>query len=168
MPKGRRYTAAAVANYILDRAERDGRPITPLKLIKLVFIAYGWALAALDRKLFDESIEAWRYGPVIPSLYHEFKHYGRRPIDGRALDLDLGSLEVREPELPRDDEDARLVIDKVWAAYGRVKAEALVRLTHRQESPWAKAYGEGENAEIDDTAIKDYYRRELEELLDGV
>lgn len=52
-----------------------------LKLIKLVYLAYGWSIA-LDYRLFDEPIVAWKHGPVIRSLYHEFKHFGAAPIKG--------------------------------------------------------------------------------------
>ena len=68
-----KYTAFHIANYFLWRAWEEGVEVTPLKLIKLVYIAYGWNLVLnKDRpKLFEERIEAWKYGPVIPSVYHD-------------------------------------------------------------------------------------------------
>lgn len=35
------YTPQHIANYFLERAEREGVRVSPLKLIKLVYIAYG-------------------------------------------------------------------------------------------------------------------------------
>ena len=55
-----------------------------MKIIKLVYIAHGHYLAKNDSPLFTEKVEAWDYGPVIPSLYHEFKIYGAFPIDSFA------------------------------------------------------------------------------------
>ena len=40
--------AKAVANYFLEKAEQEGKPITPLQIQKLVYIAYGWYLLKPD------------------------------------------------------------------------------------------------------------------------
>jgi len=64
--------SAAVANYFLDLGLRESIPITPLKLQKLVYFAHGWYLGFTGEPLLNEGIQAWEYGPVIPSLYHDF------------------------------------------------------------------------------------------------
>lgn len=46
------YTPQHVANFFLDRAEEEGFPLTQLKLMKLVYIAYGWHLAITGEALF--------------------------------------------------------------------------------------------------------------------
>jgi len=51
-----------------------------MQLIKLVYIAHGWTLGLYNQPLIGKQVEAWTYGPVIPSVYHDFKHYGRDPI----------------------------------------------------------------------------------------
>ena len=56
------YPVGAIANFMLDRGERESRPITHLKLQKLVYMAYGWGTVILDAQLFVERIEAWKYG----------------------------------------------------------------------------------------------------------
>ena len=75
--------ALSIANYFIDLANEDNEPIRPLKLMKLVYIAYGYALALLNRSIIDyrfDKVEAWKFGPVIPSVYHSFKIYGKKPI----------------------------------------------------------------------------------------
>ena len=55
----------AVANKFLELGERDGvSDITPMKLLKLVYIAHGWHLALSEGKkpLVNEASEAWKYG----------------------------------------------------------------------------------------------------------
>lgn len=43
------YPACAVANYFIDKAEEDLIfDLTPLKLMKLVYISHGWCLAIYD------------------------------------------------------------------------------------------------------------------------
>ena len=87
------YSAKAVANYFLAKYGKHG--ITPLKMQKLVYLSHGWYLAFYDEPLVDdEYAEAWRYGPVFDSLYHEFKHRGRLPITNPARDIDLDLKET--------------------------------------------------------------------------
>src|SRR5262245_26249764 len=74
------YPVAEVANWLIERGLEDGRPVDPLKLQKLLYFAHGWHLAITGAPLLDEPIEAWQYGPVVSSIYHEFKHFGSRAI----------------------------------------------------------------------------------------
>ena len=69
-------SAKAIANYFLDKSI----DLTPMKIIKLVYIAHGWHLAITDKPLIEDYVQAWEFGPVIPDLYHEFKKYGNTPI----------------------------------------------------------------------------------------
>ena len=69
------YSVSAVANCILDQGKAQQLEITNLKLQKFAYFAQGWALARLDHPLFNEEIQAWTYGPVIPYLYAQAKKY---------------------------------------------------------------------------------------------
>ena len=60
------YDSRTVANEFLKLADKDNDTLTPMQLLKLVFIAHGWCLGLLGRHLIKDSIEAWQYGPVIP------------------------------------------------------------------------------------------------------
>lgn len=160
------YTPQHVANYFLDRAAASGRPLTPIKLIKLVYIAYGWVLALTNKKLFAEKIEAWRHGPVIPSLYHEFKHFGGSPIDDRAKLVDYYDMSQTEPRIDRD-KDIIDILDKVWASYHTVSGWNLRDKTHEVGTPWQKTYVPGMNAVIKDDLIGPHYRERITEILDA-
>src|SRR4051794_28085835 len=71
----------AVARYFIEQSQRDGiLDLTPMKVLKLVYIAHGWVLSSADAPLISESVQAWKFGPVIPSLYHYFKRYGASPV----------------------------------------------------------------------------------------
>ena len=69
-------SARAVANELIELAKQEGRAFTPLQLLKLVYIAHGWMLGLRQKPLIRDRIEAWKYGPVIPALYHDLKRYG--------------------------------------------------------------------------------------------
>ena len=62
-----------VADYFIANARG---PLTPLQVIKMVYIAHGYSLAILGEPLVEEAVEAWRYGPVLPSVYYAAKRYG--------------------------------------------------------------------------------------------
>lgn len=162
------YTPQHVANYFLDKAEAECVPITPLKLIKLVYIAYGWVLALLGRRLFEEPIEAWKHGPVVPSLYHEFKHYRGDPITDDALFYDLDTGKAFRPTISADDTGMRSVLDKVWAAYKRFSGWALRQKTHETGTPWHQTYDPNIMSKpIPDHLIKPHFQQKIREILDA-
>ena len=131
----------AVANYLLRRAEASGcGDVSVMKLQKLAYYAQGWHLALHDgQPLFGERIEAWRFGPVVPALYHEFKVYGNDPIPTPAVELDPDTLDPVEPTLS-GDEQHRDVLDQVWDRYGGFTAIQLSNKTHRPHTPWTQIH----------------------------
>ena len=78
----------AACNFFLDKAKENGYVLTPMQVIKLVYFAHGYNLAILDRPLIDDHVEAWKFGAVIPSLYHSLKIYGSGVIKAPLLNTD--------------------------------------------------------------------------------
>ena len=160
------YSAKAVANYFLEKYGDEG--ISPLKIQKLVYIAHGWYMAfygAEEPLVDDEYAEAWKYGPVFASLYHEFKHIGREPILGLAMETDLDQNNkpiMSTPEVREGDEDARRLLDRIWEVYGGYSALKLSAMCHQKDSPWDKARDDGiRNAHINNKEIQIHYERKL-------
>jgi uncharacterized phage-associated protein len=122
------YTALEIANWIRNAVDRGaGDSITHLKLQKLVYYAQAWSLALLGRPLFDEDVQAWTHGPVVPSVWHHLKdhRWDALPPAAHAVELD-----------PETEELLRDVMD----TYGEHSAKALEDLTHSEE-PWIRARG---------------------------
>ena len=162
------YLPQHIANYFLERASNECVPVTPLKLVKLVYIAYGWNIAITGDKLFDEPIEAWRHGPVVPSLYHEFKHFNKEPITCLATNLDMDTFEITTPRIMMNDDATNLVLSKVWVAYKRFDAWALRNKTHEKGSPWDKVYKKGgRGIELKDADIVEHYAERIREYIDA-
>ena len=59
---------------------------TPMHVLKLVYLSHGWMLGLHDKALIYEAVEAWQYGPVIPSLYYRYKAFGGDPITAEVID----------------------------------------------------------------------------------
>ena len=82
-------------------------------------------MALNNKPLFDDPIEAWVHGPVVPLLYNRFKKYGWSPI-------------AENPAAPPLEKSITDHLDAVYSEYGRFSAWDLERMTH-QEGPWQEA-----------------------------
>ena len=134
------YTPQHIANFFLYRAEQEGiKDITPMKLIKLVYIAYAWYLALYNKPLFDECIEPWQHGPVVPSIYHEFKKFRANPITEFANNFDLENQTTQYPIIDNKDEESLSVLKSVWDCYKNHSGAQLRNITHVEDSAWSKA-----------------------------
>lgn len=145
------YNAATIANHFIELAGEQGKKLTPMQLIKLAYIAHGFSLAIYKRPLLNESVEAWRYGPVVPSLYRRLKSYGSSEVSAPISTTIFGRNESL-------DEEDRQLLDTVFQKYGKFNGVQLSHLTHRPGTPWAEAYTPGEyGTPIDDAQIKVHY-----------
>lgn len=141
------YSTVTIANYYIKKHSAYGE-LTPMKLIKLVYIAYGWYLTSFEhKKLLTEQPEAWRYGPVFPSLYNRLREYGRNFIKEPIFSSTKEEI---------SEEDATF-LDKIWEIYGQKDGIYLSALTHQEGTPWSLTYPRGENIEIPDDLIKEHY-----------
>ena len=154
------YRPAHIANYILWKVWKANIEITQMKLIKLVYIAYGWNLVINDdQTLFEEDILAWEHGPVIPSIYDEFKVFGSRPITkgnyAGDFNTETGEL-LSVPIVSENDSDILKVLNAAWDNYKHTSLTMLHRITNEPKSPWCIAYdnGKGKNTKLDNKLIK--------------
>lgn len=70
----------AVANFIIDIAIEKDKPVTNLKLQKIMFFLQGYCLSKYKTPLIDGRFSKWRYGAVEEDVYIEFKNNGSSPI----------------------------------------------------------------------------------------
>ncbi len=149
-------TAGSVANEFINIANADKSELTNMKLVKLMYVAQGLSLSILERPIFkDDQIEAWKYGPVVPSIYHEFKHFKSKPITSKSVTLDNKWENSFEPELT--DEDDKKIVKLTWNLYKNTSAKDLASSTHRPGTPWSLTYRYGQSRVIDNRLIKKYY-----------
>lgn len=149
------FSPLAVANAVLEEAQRQKKALTIMQLLKLVYIAHGWSLALLKTPLVNEEPEAWQHGPVFPSIYRAFRRFGSGPITELAS-TPFGPLAAAELS-----EQQRSVVQSVVKGYGDTHAFALSRMTHQPETPWAKTYedGVGSSDHIPNAVIAEHYKK---------
>lgn len=157
------HDSRAVANFFIEKADVNGKPITPMQVIKLVYFAHGWCLGIFDAPLVNDEVEAWDYGPVIRPVYDAFKRFGNQPITDLAREEHFLPFHMKEAAPPiRSIFSKREIqlLDKVWDIYGNLKGFQLSAITHRDDTPWFKIFKEhGRNSVIPDRDIADYFKQ---------
>ncbi len=119
------YNVIDISNELLKRAENDsqGDLMTNLKLQKMLYYEQGFHLAYFNTPLFDDEIEAWLYGPVVPVVYEKYKGYGRN------------GLSPEDGDFRFDNKEEVTLFDEVYRVYGAYSAIGLMNMTH-SEKPW--------------------------------
>jgi len=150
MAKIKALTCFDIADYFLTLPDEEvGDSISNLKLQKLVYYAQGFHLAIFDKPLFNETIEAWTHGPVIPDLYQKYKVNGYKPIERPdKVDFNKYSSDVQE------------LLNDVWNVYGQYSAWRLRDLAH-EEIPWQRAYKTNTKV-IAHKMLREYFITQLE------
>lgn len=123
-------TASEVAKQIILMAQtEDGLidSLSPLKLQKLLFYSQAWYAANKDERLFEDDIVAWKHGPVIEEVYHEYKEYGSQDLKQQAITMVKKNATLAKELRP------------VLEVYGNMSAYELVARTHKEEV-WRKNY----------------------------
>jgi len=133
------YIPSAIANTLLDLARENHHRLDPMKMQKLVYFAHGWHLGLDGGPLITEPIEAWDYGPVVPTLYHELKPYGAGEILEHIKEFEptpTGRFVLVAPTVR--DPSERDFLRRIWQVYGNLSATQLSAMTHRPDTPWSQ------------------------------
>lgn len=125
----------AIANVILDRAERQGIEVTNMALNKIAYFVHCDYLLEKREPLISAKIEAWQHGPVFREIYHEFKRWGDAPIRSRATKVDPFSGDVGIAEVKFGNEEGQY-IETLIDRYVRFSAAQLRAISHTEGGPW--------------------------------
>ena len=145
------YNAIEIANFFIKKSLEEKIELTPMKLIKLVYISHGWCLGIKKTPLINEAIEAWQYGPVVKSVYDAFKHYGNDQIT-KTKSCFLWSRKL--------DDDSKELLNAVWDLYKSLNGLQLSTLTHKVGTPWNIAR-ENNSKIISDSIIGVFYKNKI-------
>ena len=159
--KDRQLNGIDVAKYILAKIT-----CTQLKLQKLVYLCFADYLCDTGKLLFTDKIYAFKYGPVVDTVYKKYKEYGYEAIEEERGDIDsrdVFEMPAKSRILFAEDGKGKIVsIDKTLKKYGDLTAIDLVELTHKEESPWRKTYKDEETyLEMELDTIKNYHKFEI-------
>jgi len=147
------FSPSNISNNILKRAFADGGDVSPMKLQKLLYFAASEYAKMTGKPLLDENFRAWRYGPVVRSVYDEFRSFGGSPIKAYAKDAAGKAYSIDERQAP----ELKEALDRVWQHAHRFSAVELSRITHAPDSAWSEAYTRSEYISNDALAQDETY-----------
>jgi uncharacterized phage-associated protein len=153
------YSAAIIAYAFVKKGIKEENPVTQMKLQKLVYFAHGLHLALYGEPLISEKFQAWKFGPVVPAIYHEYKLYGSSPILDTEYLFSLGNAEKYDATLAALDDKAKKTIALTWEGLKDANAIQLSNWTHKDNSPWKANYIDGVNdINIPNEQIQQYFK----------
>jgi uncharacterized phage-associated protein len=142
------YNVLDIANKIIQyvSAGEYGDAVTNMKLQKLLYYHQGYHLACFGEPMFEDEIEAWMYGPVVPNVYNHYKSYGNS-----SLDFNDNVIELSEKE--------EKLFKEVMRVYADYSAIGLMNLTHK-EKPW-KETPTGLGSVIPKNCMENYFKKKF-------
>ncbi|MEL5898699.1 type II toxin-antitoxin system antitoxin SocA domain-containing protein [Clostridium sporogenes] len=160
-----------VAQYIINYSIEKDKPISNLKLQKILYYIQAAFLTNRKKPCFNEKIQNWRHGPVVPEVYREYKIYSNGNINDRQtgysefeLDENL-NLKINRKKYEENDmcEIDKNLINKVVDSYLDVEAWEMVKRTH-EEDPWKYSC---QDEEITLENIQKYFEKNKERIYGG-
>lgn len=139
------HDAVDIAMYVVNLCTLNGIPVSNLQLQKILYYIQINFFRRIGNAAFSNTIEAWKYGPVVPDVYNVFGIYGA----AKLCKLYDGVERIFSKE-------ERLIIDRVVNACTRISPWELVDKSHRVGGPWEMMYQDGKKNEIPVELIKKY------------
>lgn len=140
------YNSMYVANYVIEYCNEKEYDINNLKLQKILYYLQARNLVERNIPLFDEPIQKWKFGPVVPSVYHDYKTSGaskikksdigkilRLPKEGETPNMFETYILEEYSEQFIDSEDDKVLIEDTVDKLKKYTPFSLVDLTHDQE-----------------------------------
>ena len=139
------YSALEVAKYVINHEHSNGREITNLRLQKLLYFVQAKVLVETGNPCFDDEMEAWDFGPVVPAVYYAYKVFG-------SLDI------ITDDAAPVLSRRISIFIDSILEYCKNFPTFQLVEITHKQ-NPWVSARRMGQKSVISKDSIVGYFKR---------
>ncbi len=112
--------------------ELSGWRLSNLQLQKMLYMADMFFTGQSGSRLLNENFEAWDYGPVLPSLYHQCKPFGSKSVP----DVFWGATDIaNRPE--------GAILREAWSNLKEQTPGQLVNNTHWVSGAWNKRYVPG-------------------------
>jgi uncharacterized phage-associated protein len=128
------YDARQVTNFLIDVAAESKFALRSIRIQKLLYFCYGFFLIQTGNRLFHNPIEAWKNGPVVRSVWEEYRGV-KGPISERANFFSYSqNMKVTAPA-NLQPEDAALV-HSVFEDFRDLADWTLVDITHENGTAW--------------------------------
>lgn len=133
--------ALELAKLILTR---NKSPMNSVQLQKLVYYCQAWHVTALNKPLFSDTVQAWRYGPLVPKIWDRTR--GQHLVDASDIEANLPELDLASAQL----------VDAVLDYYSHFSPWTLVDMTHA-DAPYKDVYVADANIPISIESMRMHY-----------
>lgn len=123
------YPASTIAFALVKKAVDENIYISQQQLQKMMYFANGYHLARYGRPLVAENFEAWKNGPVIPSLFRLYIFYGSEKI--------FTTSRIQESQKDRDN--LKLLNDEALHVINYT-IKTISELSEKDWGPWAHSF----------------------------
>lgn len=139
--------ATQVAKYIISHEHKRNRVVSNLRLQKLLYFVQLKVLSETGAVCFDDIMQAWPLGPIVPAVYYTYKIFG-------AFDIWNSDI-ANETNNHFDDKSICKHIDSMLESCAICTDSRLVEISHSQ-SPWKTAIACGSGTEITVESLKEF------------
>lgn len=105
------------------------KEVDPLSIQKLLYFSEVFSKVINNKKIFSDSLKAWKYGPVYDEIYDCFSYYKGNKIDYSEL------LKDREYNLSDEEKE---YLDEIIKDFGCYSGPILREMTYLTD-PWIQA-----------------------------
>ena len=167
------YSAFAVDNFFIEKAQKNDVSLSHMKLQKIVFFAHAIYFNNNAKPLISDPILAWQHGPVIESLYQALKQYGNNDITELLTKFEpcgtssFFPCKVIVPKIPKEDKDVIDFLTKIWNKLSVIDTWRLRALSHAEGGAWYKTVESQNINPLNDEDVKNKLPRNLT-ILDDV
>ena len=146
---GQGHDSIVIANIFVDKSHKNPSELgalTLMSLLKYVYFAHGLTLGRTDNPLICHTVEAWKYGPVVPEIYRKFSRQGIYIRQHEPAPFHRDKLSPEEEN----------IVDDVYKIYSQMSAFRLSAITHEPGSPWDK-FRHHHYGTIPNDVIREFY-----------
>lgn len=154
-------SALWIADYIT--ALGKGK-LLPLHIMMMTYMAHGYTLAITKHNLIHDNVEAWKYGPIYPTVYEAVSNYNDKPVKK----LYFSNILLTSPEIEKVIKELEVVFSKqeieiiseIVNNYKDYTGGEIIALMRKDGTPWEKYYNENYmHTHIPNHETKKYYKK---------
>lgn len=147
----KKYKARDITHYLLILAEELDISVSTLKMQKIIYILHGiYMVEHKGDSFLGDPVQAYKYGPVIYSLYHELGHLGANPITVKDL-----------KDTVKINKHVKQWIRVAGKSLLKLHVNVLANLGTAKGSPWGETTNK-DGGHIPDWKIRDYFTKLVE------
>ena len=121
------YPVSDISKYIIFYSNQKNYGITPLRLQKILYFVQMYFLKIRGTICFNKDIEAWGFGPVIPSVWKKYLRFGCGQI-----------CDYRDPKVQFNNKIDKQIVEGVIDLLAEYSTSKLVDISMNQ-SPYLLA-----------------------------